>query len=100
MHFRRIPEPPSPEYELSGEPWYSINPNDVFPEELYRFIAPQKVFRDILMAKHPELASPEYWIACQNRIKQGHVESVFPYLPQLRFINMPGYQEFKNAKLS
>lgn len=74
MHFRRIPEPPSPEYELSGEPWYSINPNDVFPEELYRFIAPQKVFRDILMAKHPELASPEYWIACQNRIKQGHVD--------------------------
>lgn len=100
MNFRSIPEPPSPEYELSGEPWYSIHPNDVFPEELYRFIAPQKAFRDILMAKHPELADPSYWIACQNRIKQGHIESVFPYLSKSRFINMPGYQDFKNSEAS
>lgn len=97
MHFRHIPTPPSPEYELASEPWYSIHPNDVFPEELFQFIAPQKALRERLIAKHPELMCPEYWIACQNRIKQGHIESVFPYGRQIRFVNKPGYQDFKNS---
>src|SRR5581483_8732990 len=32
VRFRRIPPPPTPEAELSGEPWYAVQPLDVFPE--------------------------------------------------------------------
>ena len=38
MNFRRIPEPRTPEDELAAEPWYSVAPNDVFPEEFASFL--------------------------------------------------------------
>ena len=31
VNFRRIPEAPDPESELSAEPWYGVERNDVFP---------------------------------------------------------------------
>lgn len=33
VNFRDIPTPRYPEDELASEPWYSVAPNDVFPEE-------------------------------------------------------------------
>src|SRR5690606_6879806 len=38
VNFRRIPPPRYPEDEMSAEPWYSVAPNDVFPEEFPRFL--------------------------------------------------------------
>ncbi len=38
VNFRYIPEPRFPEDEMSSEPWYSVGPNDVFPEEFPRFL--------------------------------------------------------------
>jgi len=37
-NFRRIPSAPNPEAEMSGEPWYSVARNDVFPEEFGTFL--------------------------------------------------------------
>jgi len=38
VNFRHIPPPRYPEDEMSGEPWYSIGPHDVFPEEFPPFL--------------------------------------------------------------
>src|SRR5690606_15157248 len=38
VNFRYIPEPRYPEDEMASEPWYSVGPNDVFPEEFPRFL--------------------------------------------------------------
>ena len=36
-NFRQIPPPRYPEDEWSAEPWYSVAPNDIFPEEFATF---------------------------------------------------------------
>src|SRR5699024_11315564 len=33
VNFRDIPPPRYPEDELASDPWYSVSPGDVFPEE-------------------------------------------------------------------
>lgn len=38
VNFRDIPAPRYPEYELASEPWYSVAPNVVFPEEFRQFL--------------------------------------------------------------
>ena len=37
-NFRRIPPPRTPEDEWAAEPWYSVAPNDIFPEEFRTFL--------------------------------------------------------------
>ena len=37
-NFRRVPEAPNPEMEMSGEAWYSVGKYDVFPEEFNHFL--------------------------------------------------------------
>src|SRR5947207_2516759 len=36
--FRRIPQPPPGQDEMSSEVWYPVGPNDVFPEEFATFL--------------------------------------------------------------
>ena len=36
--FRRIPPPPSPEFEMSADTWFSGNKNEVYPEEFGGFL--------------------------------------------------------------
>ena len=38
VNFRDIPPPRYPEDELSAEPWYSVSPGDVFPEEFRHWL--------------------------------------------------------------
>lgn len=77
--FRRIPEAPYPEFELSDEPWYSVSPNDLFPEEWATFLFPDPELRRLFCDEHAELLEPEFWIEQQARIRTGRVEDVFPY---------------------
>ena len=41
MNFREIPEAQTPEQEMASEPWYSVAPQDVFPEEFRTFFIRQ-----------------------------------------------------------
>ena len=38
LQLPRIPPPRTPEDEMSAEPWYSVGPHDVFPEEFATFL--------------------------------------------------------------
>jgi isocitrate dehydrogenase kinase/phosphatase len=87
-NFRHIPPPRSEEDELCAEPWYSVSPHDIFPEEFERFLMADERVAQCFRLYHPELLRPEYWQAVQKRIAAGHVEDVFPYPEQLRFCNM------------
>lgn len=81
--FRRIPEAPFPEMELAEEPWYSVAPNDVFPEEWATFLLTDPRVRRAFLDLHGDLLSPDFWWAQQARIRAGAFEDVFPY-PQAR----------------
>ena len=84
-NFRRIPEAPYPEMELSSEPWYSVARNDVFPEEFATFLLVSPRIRDAFKRHHADLLRPEFWQKAQDDIRRGKVRDFFPYPPDLRF---------------
>jgi isocitrate dehydrogenase kinase/phosphatase len=87
-NFRRIPPPPYPEFEMSGETWYSVARNDVFPEEFASFLLGSPKVREIFMRHHADLLTPEFWQDAQARIRNGQVMDFFPYPESLRFRNL------------
>ncbi|MCB0596608.1 MAG: bifunctional isocitrate dehydrogenase kinase/phosphatase [Phaeodactylibacter sp.] len=87
-NFRRIPEPRDYYDELSSEPWYSVGPNDVFPEEFPRFLIGRKDIRDIFYKLHGDLYDVTFWRKVQERLRNGEIFDVFPYRQRLRFKKM------------
>ncbi|KXB30225.1 bifunctional isocitrate dehydrogenase kinase/phosphatase [Dechloromonas denitrificans] len=86
-NFRRIPPAPDFETEMSGEVWYAVARNDVFPEEFATFLLASPVVRKIFYKHHADLLSPKFWQEAQQKIRAGHVEDFFPYPQELRFGN-------------
>ena len=78
-NFRRIPEPRTPEDEMASEPWYSIGPLDVFPEEFPPFLFADMGQRRLFNSLHGELYDADYWKGLQQAIRAGKVIDVFPY---------------------
>jgi isocitrate dehydrogenase kinase/phosphatase len=87
VNFRKIPKPQTPEQEMSGEPWYSVGPNDIFPEEFVTFIMPQPGMRQMFVGMHAELLDAAYWREVQEGIREGRIADVFPYPQSQRFIH-------------
>jgi isocitrate dehydrogenase kinase/phosphatase len=88
-NFREIPEAPYPEMEMSAEPWYSIGPDDVFPEEFATFLLTDPRIRRVFLALHRDLLDPAWWRARQQAIREGRLEDVFPYPAERRFTSSP-----------
>ena len=86
-NFRRIPPPRTPEDEMSAEPWYSVGPHDVFPEEFGTFLLGNPRVRELFMKHHADLLDAGYWQERQRRIREGVLDDVFPYPETLRFRN-------------
>lgn len=84
-NFRQIPPPRYPEDEWSAEPWYSVAPNDIFPEEFATFLLQKPQVREIMMQLHKELFDASYWQKLQGNIKEGLFEDVYPYRRKKRF---------------
>jgi len=83
--FRRIPRSRSYEDEMSAEPWFSINDNDVFPEQFPSFLGLDGELREAFLAHHHDLFEPKTWREVQKRIKQGNLIRVYPYNQDIRF---------------
>lgn len=79
VNFRHIPEAMYPEQEMASEPWYSVGPNDVFPEEFPVFLFADVNHRKEFAKMHGDLFDADYWKGLQDRIKDGQVLDVFPY---------------------
>ncbi|AHC37223.1 bifunctional isocitrate dehydrogenase kinase/phosphatase [Pseudomonas fluorescens] len=78
-NFRHIPAPRTPEDEMASEPWYSIGPLDVFPEEFPPFLFADAGQRKLFNELHGELYNADYWKSLQDAIRAGKVIDVFPY---------------------
>ena len=90
VNFRAIPEPQTPEQEMASEPWYTVGPNDVFPEEFKRFLFGRRRIKEIFTEMHGELFDPAYWQSLQESIRRGKVMDVFPYRRKKRFARQDG----------
>ncbi len=79
VNFREIPPPRYPEDEWAAEPWYSVAPNDVFPEEFPVFLFTDIRLRKLFSQMHGDLFKAGYWRSLQEAIREGTVIDVFPY---------------------
>jgi isocitrate dehydrogenase kinase/phosphatase len=89
-NFRRIPESRNDEDEWSGEPWYSVGPNDIFPEEFPKFLIGRKVIKDMFLKKHADLYDVKFWQDVQERLRQGEIVTIFSYPQRTRFCRVYG----------
>ena len=85
VNFRKIPEPRTPEEEMSADIWYTVGPLDVFPEEFVSFLFARPRIKKMFIEMHGELFTAEYWKHLQQRIRDGVVADIFPYRRKKRF---------------
>ena len=62
---------------MSAEPWYSVNENDIFPEELKKFITEPGPLRDAFMEAHDDLFEVDFWRDMQARQRVGEIMDVY-----------------------
>ena len=84
-NFRKIPQPRNEQEEMQSGTWYTVAPDDIFPEEFPLFfsgnIKARKMFEEI----HAELYDVSFWTGLQEQIRKGYVVDVFPYRRAKRF---------------
>jgi isocitrate dehydrogenase kinase/phosphatase len=84
-HFRRVPPPRHEEDDMSGEVWYAVGKNDVFPETFGPFLLGNPRVRAAFMRHHADLLEPDFWQQTQARIRGGEVIDFYPYGTHRRF---------------
>ncbi len=80
-----MPQPQRDEEVYAKEPWFSVGPNDVFPEELPTFLFPQPRWREIFEEEHPDLFTADFWQGIQARVAAGELLVIYPYPASRRF---------------
>ena len=88
--FRKIPPPRSDWDELAPEPWFSVGPDDVFPEELRSFTLLNEQLEAVFDDAHGDLFDVGFWRAMQERNRSGEVIDFFPYEDSSRL--RPGHR--------
>jgi isocitrate dehydrogenase kinase/phosphatase len=77
--FRRFPVSDDPYDDMADTPAYGVGPNDIFPEELPRFLGLTRELRRVFDEHHADLFDIDFWQAVQDRINSGEVIEILPY---------------------
>ena len=77
--FRRFPVSDDPYDDMADTPAYGVGPNDIFPEELPRFLGLTRELRTVFDEHHADLFDVDFWQAVQDRINSGEVIEILPY---------------------
>jgi isocitrate dehydrogenase kinase/phosphatase len=77
--FRSLPVVEDPLDEMAATPSYGVGPNDVFPEELPRFLGLGQALRDAFDERHADLFEPGFWNDVRDRIGAGEFIEILPY---------------------
>lgn len=91
--FRKLPAARDDLLEFHDEPWFSIDDNDVFPEQFPRFMGLNSSHSEVLARTHGDLFDPAWWQRIQSRLDAGEALDVPPYGPEALLEN-PGSGEF------
>ena len=83
-NFREMPQARSYDEEIAAEPWFSVRPNDIFPEEFPNFLSFPPAAREALFARHGDLFHPDFWRAVQEKLRAGELPEIPPYAPERR----------------
>jgi isocitrate dehydrogenase kinase/phosphatase len=81
--FKDIPKARNDEDEMSAEPWFAVNENDIFPQELVKFLLPEGTLRDKFAAHHQELYTAAFWNDLKQFHQRGELVDIQPYKSNL-----------------
>ena len=84
-NFRNIPEARNHYDEYASDAWYSVGPNDVFPEEFRRFLIGRNDIRKIFFELHNDIFEVKFWKEMQQKQRDGIIVDVYPYRRYMRF---------------
>jgi isocitrate dehydrogenase kinase/phosphatase len=84
-NFRVIPQPRTEAEEMASKPWYTVGPNDIFPEEFRLFFSGNQRARKVFDELHSDIYQASFWQALQEQIRAGQVNDFFPYRRKTRF---------------
>ena len=84
-NFRKIPMPRNEIEEMQSGTWYTVGPDDIFPEEFRLFFSGNTKARKMFEEMHSDLYEVEFWQGLQEKIRDGYVLDVFPYRRAKRF---------------
>jgi isocitrate dehydrogenase kinase/phosphatase len=87
-NFRDIPRA-SEDDETSGEPWFYVGEDDVFPEEFINFLGLPERLRDAFLASHGEILTAGFWRTMQALHREGEIVDIFPYRESQRLRRLP-----------
>ncbi len=85
-NFRPLPQARSYDEELSDEPWFAADENDVFPEEFRYFLGLKGASKDLFESHHADLFEVHFWNQIQTRIRTGKIIDIFPYGQSKRLV--------------
>ena len=77
--FRRFPESDDPYDDMSETPSFGVGPNDIFPEELPRFLGLRPELRSEFDRHHADLFDIVFWNRVKTRIETGEIIEILPY---------------------
>jgi isocitrate dehydrogenase kinase/phosphatase len=86
--FRDMPAARHHDEEMSAEPWFAVNDEDVFPETFLNYLPFSGEQRDAFLATHSELLRGQFWRQVQGRIQSGEFLEVMPYVRRPTFSDM------------
>lgn len=85
FNFRKKPEPRDEMDMMSGETWFYVGQNDIFPEEIGQFMGFPSACAEIFNDYHADLLTAEFWQEMQQRHTEDELVDLFPYPPEKRF---------------
>lgn len=91
-NFRPLPAARYAEEEWEAETPFGVGENDIFPEELERFLGLHGSMREHFLQFHSDLFSVNFWQGVQELHRHGTVLDIFPYTAQARLGKKRRYQ--------
>ena len=83
-NFRKLPKSTYYEDEMDSEPWFYVDENDVFPEELVKFLGLPNTLKKVFLQHHADLFTVDFWQRAQDAILAGELPHIFPYAGRCR----------------
>ena len=83
-NFRKLPQSTDYENEMDSEPWFYVDENDVFPEELIKFLGLPDTLKNVFLKHHSDLFTVDFWQRTQETIQAGELPHIFPYADRCR----------------
>ena len=85
FNFRAKPEPRDEFERMSGDAWFYVAPNDVFPEEIGQFLGLPRHLNAVFQRHHGDLLDPAFWKSMQAWQRSDDPVDIFPYRQRERF---------------